>query len=792
MSKQFTDTTKDEQKTLPQTPAPPRVSPPPPRPKGVNRVMIATVILVFAIIVGGGALVLALVAQRPPTPVKPTPVPTTIPVTPTTGSDLTPTPVPGVIFGPQALPAPLNDPAYWEKIVGTQSGVNKVESVSGANMMGTPTLQALITVRANSPAATLDVYVYNNISSAKPVQIFKLQGLLKGDAKISGYNTVMTAEVDKNSALNASKPLSLMTRDLFREFKWSDEQGTLVQTAFPGIFPDLTRYQAEADQALVNKGQDTWKNDPAQVAKAMAAKFLSWQRPLVATLLSGGGPQDVYASVLVKETPISGTGFSPTIDVTLSRLEGNTHNMWVVIGVEGNKNFTLTNIAPHSLIASPATLEGKGAAFEAVIGKAVIFDHAYADIGHAQITGTTSGMGISDYSTRVVYTSTYRQGVQEGIVAVFQDNGGMSSDIANAVMIKVLLDPEPGVALGPLPGPDKLKNPAYWTPFVSTPTMGGVAQQVFFGNLLGKPSLQAVVVAQQVIGGGPAFRSVFVFDDIMAATPKLLFKVEHLLHGDARISGYSSIMTAEVDLNSVINKGKLDTQVTVDLFREFEWTAGKGTFVQVAFPGMYPDLTRYQAEQDQVMVSHGQNTWKNDPVQVAKAMAAKFLSWQRPLVATLLSGGGPQDVYANVLVKETPLSGPGFIPTANVTLSRLEGNTHNMWVVIGVEGDQNFTLTNIASRSLIASPVTLKGKGAAYEATIGKAVVYDHLYTDIGHAQIIGTTSGMGISDYSTGVVYTSTYRQGVQEGIVAVFQDNAGVNLDLTKAVMIKVLLKP
>jgi hypothetical protein len=488
----------------------------------------------------------------------------------------------------------------------------------------------------------------------------------------------MIAEVDKNSALNMGKPLSTMTADLFREFKWSDEQGTLVQTAFPGLFPDLTRYQAEADQALVNKGQDTWKNDPAQVAKAMAAKFLSWQRQLTATLLSGGGPQDVYASVLVRETPISGTGFSPNFNVTLSRLEGNTHNFWVVIGVEGDKNFTLTNIAPHSLIASPVTLEGKGVAFEATIGKAVIFDHAYADIGHAQIIGTTAGMGLSDYSTKVVYTSTYHQGVQEGIVAAFLDNGGISSDIANAVMIKVLLDPEPGVALGPLPGPDKLKDRAYWTPFVSTPAMGGVAQQVFFGNLLGKPTLQAMVVAQQVIGGGPVYRSVFVFDDIMAATPKLLFKVEHLLHGDARISGYSSIMTAEVDLNSAINKGKLDTQLTVDLFREFQWAAGKGTFVQVAFPGMYPDLTRYQAEQDKVMVSHGQDTWKNDPAQVAKAMTVKFLSWQRTLTAVLLSGGGPQDVYATVQVKETPASGTGVSPTANVTLSRLEGNTHNM------------------------------------------------------------------------------------------------------------------
>src|SRR5258705_3473346 len=34
----------------------------------------------------------------------------------------------------------------------------------------------------------------------------------------------------------------------FREFKWSGGANTFVQVTFPGIFPDLTRYQAEADQ----------------------------------------------------------------------------------------------------------------------------------------------------------------------------------------------------------------------------------------------------------------------------------------------------------------------------------------------------------------------------------------------------------------------------------------------------------------------------------------------------------------------------------------------------------------
>lgn len=686
-------------------------------------------------------------------------------MTPTpSGSDITPTPAPGVTLGPQAGPSSVKDPAYWDKIVGTKSGVNHVESVSFANIMDTPSLQALVTVRYSGPGATLDVYVYNNITSAKPAQIFKLQGLPHGDAKISGYNTIMTAEADQNSSLNANKPLSAMKQDLFREFDWSSAGGTLVQTAFPGLFPDLTRYQAEADQARVSKGQDTWKNDPAQVAKAMTVKFLSWQRSLTATILSGGGPSDVYATVQVQEAPGPGLRVGPSVNVTLSRLEGNTHNFWVVIGVADGKNFTLKNIASRSLITSPVTLEGTGAAYEAMIGKAIVFDHLYTDIGHAQIMGTTSGMGISDYSTKVVYTSTYRQGVQEGIVAVYQDNGGLNSDLATAVMVKVMLDPAPGVALGPLPGPDKLKNPAYWTPFVSSPPNIRVADQVIFGNLLGKPTLQATVVAREILGGGPVFRSIYVFDNITAPQPKLLFKIEHLRHGDAQISGYSSIMTAEVDLNSTINTGKADADVTPDLFREFQWSAGAGTFVQTTFPGIYPDLTRYQAETDQRLVSSGQDTWKNNAAKVAQNLAVKLLKWSPSSQATIQSGGGAQDVDAVVQVRSTA---PDH-PTINVTLSRLEGNTHNMWVAIAVADGSYMSITSPQKWDRLTSPVTVKGTGGAFEGDVGTVYVLDHLYNDIGHAKGIPASSGK--TTFTATIPYSASFHGGAQEGVLAYY----------------------
>ena len=137
----------------------------------------------------------------------------------------------------------------------------------------------------------------------------------------------------------------------------------------------------------------------------------------------------------------------------------------------------------------------------------------------------------------------------------------------------------------------------------------------------------------------------------------------------------------------------------------------------------------------------------------------------------MLSGGGPQDVYATVQVQEVLLQGPPSQGSSVlVTLSRLEGNTHNMWVAIAVQDGSTLTLTNIQPRSLVASPVKFEGKGSAYENTIGMAYVLDHLYTKVGQAIVTGPPGyGMGNLPYSTQVSYELSFKQGPQEGIVEV-----------------------
>src|SRR5690348_3238057 len=181
-------------------------------------------------------------------------------------------------------------------------------------------------------------------------------------------------------------------------------------------------------------------------------------------------------------------------------------------------------------------------------------------------------------------------------------------------MVKVLLHPEPGVALGPRPCPDVLNNLTYWDPFLPMPQHLAQTERVSCGNLLGQPSVQALVTARLSNSGDRPIRNVYVFDNITSAHPTVLFKLEGLFDGDARISAYSTIMTAQIDSNSSINQGKSVYEMQIDLFREFQWTEKAETLVQVAFPGIFPDLTRYQAEQDQAQSNQGENAWKYDAV----------------------------------------------------------------------------------------------------------------------------------------------------------------------------------
>lgn len=342
---------------------------------------------------------------------------------------------PGVVLGPQACPTGVADAAHWLPIIMPYSngGQPTVEQVSCASMTGSPSLQTLVTARRADQL--LDVYVFTDITKPAPPLIFQLNGLVKGDAKISTYSTVMTAQANQLSSINTGKPTSAMTADLYREFKWSAGSGKMVQTVFPGIFPDPSRYQAEAAQAAVDQGHQPWRLSATQVATTMATSLLNWpQTSTTATLLRGGGPQDVSADVQVK----SGLPGNGAVTVTLSRLAGNTSGgIWEAVSV-ASQGLSITSPAPLSQFRSPIKVTGTGPAFEGTIGQVILLDEHYTKLGQATATGAV-GMGQTTFSTTLSFQSTFPAGIQEGALVLSAPSQSDGS-IAGAVMEKVLID----------------------------------------------------------------------------------------------------------------------------------------------------------------------------------------------------------------------------------------------------------------------------------------------------------------------------------------------------------------
>ena len=346
-------------------------------------------------------------------------------------TDATPTVAPHL--GTQPCPAVVSEPSHWDSIIGTQAGVNAVVSVTCANLTHNNSLQALVVSVYEGTGQTADIYVFSNITSPSPTQIFKLHNLYKGSAKISAYNTLMTAEVDQGSSLNTGQSNANYQQDLFREFKWSDGAGTLVPVSFPGIFPHLTRYEAERDQQLVNQGKLPFLS-ATQVANMLATKLLNWSVNAPTTIISGSNLHDGDAIVTVKSTSVS----AGTLKVTMSRLEGNTNNgIWEVTAVS-TSGLLISSPQNRDLLNGTTTVAGVGNAFEGVIGKVKVLDHLYNSIGTADAKGAT-GNGNTTFSTSISYNASFKGGAQEGLLVLYSYSNA-DGTIAGAFMLKELLN----------------------------------------------------------------------------------------------------------------------------------------------------------------------------------------------------------------------------------------------------------------------------------------------------------------------------------------------------------------
>jgi hypothetical protein len=332
-----------------------------------------------------------------------------------------------ILLGPQPCPGQTSAPAYWAPFVHPATA-QYIEGVSCGYLIGQPLLQAVVALRSNSPQRQLTLSVFTGLAGPAPVSIFRLTDLPAGEVQISAYNTLLISQQEWQPFQNER-----ILHTLTREFTWSDRSRTLVQAGFVGLYPDATRYQAEAAQQQVNASQGGrgWQLDALSTAQFFAEFLLQWPSASPATVTSGGGTHDARAVVLVTNPTLAHTA----IQVSLSRLELNTNGgIWEVTDVT-TAGMALT--APYTLqqVTSPVPVTGSVLRVPGEYPVLAVLNDEHTIIG--QKTLERSGGG-STFSTSVPYTSPLFSGeIQEGAIALYM----LTADqhIAGCVMMKVLV-----------------------------------------------------------------------------------------------------------------------------------------------------------------------------------------------------------------------------------------------------------------------------------------------------------------------------------------------------------------
>ena len=268
---------------------------------------------------------------------------------------------------------------------------------------------------------------------------------------------------------------------------------------------------------------------------------------------------------------------------------------------------------------------------------------------------------------------------------------------------------------------------------------------------------------------------VYVYDNL-GGTPARRFGVSSLLDGSAQISPANTIMTSESGPNSLVAG-------VPDLYKEYQWNGS--SYAQIMFPGFYPDITHYQAEQSENQVKQGYNTWKTNAYSVVNTMTQKVFHWSGVSLKTVTYSDPRQTYIFNVT--NLGVGGGGF----TVQLVRLDGNITNIFEVTNVYStDSSAQITAPTSGAQATSPLTVSGSSVINGSVLGQVILYDDTYTIVGQSNSIPSAGAGG----STGTFSLPiTYRLnsgGMQEGVVAFYTSNQSNASITNEVVMVKVFL--
>ena len=291
-------------------------------------------------------------------------------------------------------------------------------------------------MRYYTPDAKLDFYVYDNLSGT-PAKRFGAQGLIGGDAQISPANTIITAENPNNDPLGSN---------LFKEYQWNGSAYT--QILFPGIYPDMTHYQAEQDQANVNKqlaqttatptaSNNVWQTSAFTVVSRMAGDVFHWSPSQIKnTVVTYNPPSGTYIIQTTNYGP-GGGGFT----TSLFRLDNVVTNIFEVKEVTSIDGTALLSSPANDLaqpVTSPIKVSGSYQSTGTILGRVTVYNNTFVIVADTGAIHGSASTGLVSFAPSVSFHLDAR-GLQEGLVAFYVTNQNNIVISNQVVLAKVFL-----------------------------------------------------------------------------------------------------------------------------------------------------------------------------------------------------------------------------------------------------------------------------------------------------------------------------------------------------------------
>jgi hypothetical protein len=214
---------------------------------------------------------------------------------------------------------------------------------------------------------------------------------------------------------------------------------------------------------------------------------------------------------------------------------------------------------------------------------------------------------------------------------------------------------------------------------------------------------------------------------------------------------------------------------------------------------MYPDMTHYQAEQDQANVNAqlaqttatptaSNNVWQNSAFAVVSKMAQDVFHWSSSTIKnTVLTYSSPTQTYIIQTTNYGP--GGGGFTTSLFRLDNVVTNIFEVKQVSSIDGTALLTSPSNGLTQPVSSPIKVSGSYQSSGTILGRVAIYNDTYVLVGDTNAIHGSASTGSVSFAPSVSYHLEAR-GLEEGLVAFYVTNQNNIVTSNQVVLAKVFL--